>query len=140
MNKKTQRLAAAFFAVACLIAPLSVSAMSIKEYNTKTSDQRAQFVTDTIEKRISDAAKTNPALAKAIDDYFNITPPGKSGPMGIIAFMAEYDQVEEGAKKGQFDLSVVQIEDMVDAVIQTDVMPTVTKKNTAPAPKPTANP
>ena len=140
MNKKTQRLAAAFFAVACLIPPLSVSAMSIKEYDTKTTDQRAEFVTDTIEKRISDAAKTNPALAKAIDDYFSITPPGKSGPMGIIAFRAELDQVEEGAKKGQFDLSVVKIEDIVDDIIQSDVVPSLTKKNTAPAPKPTANP
>jgi len=128
MNKKTQPLAAAFFSVACLIAPLSVSAMSIKEYNTKTSDQRAQFVTDTIEKRISDAAKTNPALAKAIDDYFNITPPGKPGPKGIADFRVELDQVEEGAKTGQFDLSVVKIEDIVDDIIQTYVMPTVTKK------------
>jgi hypothetical protein len=139
MKKNPQRLVGMFLAVACLVAPLSASAMSVNEYDSKPAAQRADFLSTTVDKIISDVATVNPALSKAISDYFTIVPPGQPVSLGVTAFEATLTSIENDGKAGKIDLNKAQIEDILTSIIQTNVLPNFTKKNT-PTPKPTTNP
>jgi hypothetical protein len=126
-------LATAFLAGATLMAPFSAYALSVNQYESETKEQRADFVAGEIDKIVADVAKTNPALSKAIHDYFYVIPEGQPESPGLIAFGAEFATVQNLAAEGKLDLDKVQIEGILLEIIKLDVIPQF-NKNTSPAP------
>lgn len=138
--KKRHCLAVGFLVVAGLLTPWQQAlAMSVNEYDNKPADERADFLSKTVDKIIADVATVNPALSQAISDYFSITPHGQSLPIGFTAFEATLSAIEKDGQAGKIDLNKAQIEDILTSIIQTNILPNFQKKN-APAPKPAANP
>jgi hypothetical protein len=72
-------------------------------------------------------------LAKAIHDYFDVTPPGKSGPPGMIAFAGALLAVEDPAGHGKADLDRIQIEGILLGIVKRDVMTKQAAKDTQPS-------
>ena len=123
--KNSKRLAIAFFAVASLMAPLVASATSVNDYEHQTIDQKLDTLDAAVAKIVTNMAAVNPDLSKAIDNFFNVTPPGKPAPEGFVRFEEE---VEAAEKSGTMDLNKLQIETIIVDVIKTYVMPKVAKK------------
>ena len=116
-------LATAFLAVATMMTPFQASAMSVKQYETETKQQRADFVGNEIDEIIANVAMSNPALSKAIHDYFYVIPEGQPESPGLIAFAGALAAVEDSAGQGKLDLDKVQIEGILLGIIKRDVIP-----------------
>ena len=70
---------------AILLAP-SAWALSVRDYENATKEQQADSVANAIDKIIADVAKVDPALSRAIHDYFYVIPKGQPESPGLIAF------------------------------------------------------
>jgi hypothetical protein len=116
-------LAAPFFTAVMLLIPLPSSAMSVRQYESKTKQERAEVVASAIDKIVADVAKADPGLSEAIRKYFYVIPQGQPESPGLLAFGAELVAVEELAAKGKLDLEKVQIEGILLDVVKTDVVP-----------------
>ena len=77
---------AALLIAAMAVMSGQVSALSIREYDSKTIKQRAEFVATEIAKIVADTDKVDPALSKAIHDYFHQIPQGQPGSPGADRF------------------------------------------------------
>lgn len=120
---KTRVCSTIAFIAALVLVPFSASAMSVREYETETKQQQADFVAREIDKIVSDVGKVNPVLSKVIHDYFYVIPKGRPESPGLIAFGAELAAVENLAEKGKLDLDKVQIEGILLDIVKTDVLP-----------------
>ncbi len=116
-------LATALFAAATWVMPISAQAMTIRQYESEPTQQRITDVSHAITKIIDDVAKVNPALSKAIDEYFTVIPPGQSAAPGLIAFEGELQAVDNLAAQGKLDPDKAQIEGILLDIVKTDVMP-----------------
>jgi hypothetical protein len=131
MNTRTS-FTIAFIPVFMLMASFSAYALSVNQYESETKEQRADFVAGEIDKIVADVAKTNPALSKAIHDYFYVIPEGQPESPGLIAFGAELVVVHNLAEKGKLDLDKVQIEGILLEIIKLDVVPNQKSKDKQP--------
>ena len=130
--KTRTRFTIAFIAAFTLL-PIPAAALSVSEFDSKTRDQQTEFLVKAVDKIVADVARVNPALSRAIHDYFDVTPPGKNGPPGMIAFAGELGAVEDLADKGKMDLKKVQIEGILLDIVKTDVVAKQKPKPDAPA-------
>jgi len=105
-----------------IFTTFQASAMSVRQYENQTKQQRAEVVANAIDKIIADVSKARPDLAKAIHDYFYVTPAGHTAAPGVNAFEGDLAAVEDSAEKGKLDLDKVQIEGILLGVIKRDVI------------------
>lgn len=131
---KTHARFAIAFTAALTLLPFQASAMSVRQYESATKQQQADFVANQIDKIVLDAAKVNPVLSKAIHDYFYLIPKGQPESPGLIAFGGALAAVEDSAAQGKLDLDKVQIEGILLGIIKRDVLAKQKPKNDAPAP------
>lgn len=127
-------MATTFLAMTMLTMPFQAFALSIKEYEGETKQQQADFVAGEIDKIVADVAKTNPALSKAIHDYFYVIPEGQPESPGLIAFAGALAAVEDSADQGKLDPDKVQIEGILLGIIKRDVVPQFSKNTPPPQP------
>jgi hypothetical protein len=80
------KVLAATFLSTSLLAAGAAQAMSVRQYESESSKQKGPDAANAVFKIIDDVAKVNPALAKAIHDYFVVVPPGQSEPPGVTGF------------------------------------------------------
>jgi len=125
-------LSTAILAAVTLMLPTQAFALSVREFENETRDQQTEFLVKAVDKIEADVARVNPALSRAIHNYFDITPSGKNGPPGIIAFWGEIGAVEDLADKGKMDLNKVQIEGILLDIVKTDVLPKQAAKDKQP--------
>jgi hypothetical protein len=118
-------LATTFVAIAMLATPFRANAMSVRQYESETTKQRGADAAKAIDKIIDDVAKVDPALSRAIHDYFYAIPSGKPESPGLTAFEGGLLAVDNLAAQGKLDLDKVQIEGILLDLIKTDVMPKV---------------
>ena len=107
---------------AVLATPSTASAMSIREYESKSTHERGEVVATTVDKIIADVARVNPDLSRAIHDYFYIIPKGQPESPGLIAFGGAMIAADEAAGKGKLDRDKVQIEGILLGVVKRDVI------------------
>lgn len=112
----------AFLAVVILAIPSQGFPLSVRQYESKTKQQRADFVAKEIDKIISDVSRVNPPLSKAIHEYFYIIPEGQPESPGLIAFEGALAAVEHSGDQGKLDLNKVQIEGILFGIIKRDVL------------------
>jgi hypothetical protein len=98
------------------------SALSVREYKSKTTQQRAEFVNNEINRIIADTARVNPAQSKAIHDYFWAIPQRQPESRGLIAFGAALLAAEKMADQGKLDLDQAQIESLLLGLVKRDVI------------------
>jgi hypothetical protein len=98
------------------------SALSVNDFERQTRNQQTDYVLKAVDKIVAEVAKADPALSRAIHDYFEVTPAGQKQPPGLMAFAASLGAIEELAGKGKFDLDKVQIEGILLDVIKTNLM------------------
>ena len=120
--KARTSLVTAFLAAVTLLMPFQASALSVRQYESATKQQRAEAVVNAIERIVADVAKVNPSLSKAIHDYFYVTPQGQPAAPGVTAFEGDLAAIEDLADRGKLDLDKVQIEGILLGVIKRDVM------------------
>ena len=107
---------------AILLAPSSAWALSVRDYENATKEQQADSVANAIDKIIADVAKVDPALSRAIHDYFYIIPKGQPESPGLIAFEGDLLAVERAADHGRADRDKMQIEGILLGVVKRDVV------------------
>jgi hypothetical protein len=105
-----------------LMMPSTASAMSIREYESKTTHERGEVVATAVDKIIADVARVNPDLSRAIHDYFYIIPKGQPESPGLIAFGGAMLAADEAADKGKLDRDKMQIEGILLGVVKRDVV------------------
>lgn len=125
------RFAIALIAVFALL-PFPAAALSVRQYESKTQEQRVDFLSSAIAKIVADVATVNPALSKSIYDYFHVIPQGHPESPGLIAFAGELLAVENMADKGKVDLDKVQIEGILLDIVKTDVVAKQKSKTDTP--------
>jgi len=121
-----------FLAAVTLLTPFQVSALSVRQFDSEPREEQTEYVFKAVDKIVADVAKVDPALSKAIHDYFEVTPSGKDEPPGLLAFAGDLGAVEDLADQGKADLDKVQIEGLLLGIIKRDVMPKQASKNGAP--------
>lgn len=84
---------------------------------------RSEYVISFLEKMTYDIRQKNPALAKRIQDYFEVIPPREKSPEGLENVSAELGAVEDLASKGKADLSKIQIEAIIIDVVKQKFPP-----------------
>jgi hypothetical protein len=119
--KRPIRVAA--MSLALVLMSSDASALSVRKFDNATREQQTEILVQAVHKIVADVSPVNPKLADGIRDYFEVTPSGKSGPPGMIAFVGELGAVENLAEKGKMDLDKVQIEGILLDIVKTDVMP-----------------
>ena len=121
--KNRAYVAISFLAAGMLVAPFQAFALSVRAYESESKQQRADFVANEIDKIVTEVTKANPALAKAVHDYFYVVPKGQPESPGLIAFAGALAAVEDSAGQGKLDLDKVQVEGILLGIIKRDVMP-----------------
>ncbi len=53
------------------------SALSVRQYEGLPQEKRIEFLVSAIDKLVSDTAAGNPAVSRAIHDYFHVSTTGK---------------------------------------------------------------
>jgi hypothetical protein len=117
-----RRLKPALALAALFLTAFPASALSVNDFERQTRNQQTDYVLKAVDKIVAEVAKADPALARAIHDYFEVTPAGQKQPPGLMAFAASLGAIEELAGKGKFDLDKVQIEGILLDVIKTTLM------------------
>ena len=130
-----RRFAVVLIAFAVVAMPLRTFALSLRQYESESKQERAEFVAGAITKIVADVNKANPTLAKNIHDYFYVIPQGRAESPGLIAFAGELGAAENLADKGKLDRDKVQIEGILLTIIKRDVMTNQDSKSELPAGK-----
>jgi hypothetical protein len=114
-------IAGALLAV-ILLVPSSAWALSVRDYENASKGDQADKVANAIDKIVADVARVNPALSRAIHDYFYVIPKGQPESPGLIAFEGDLLAVERAADQGKADRDKMQIEGILLGVVKRDVV------------------
>lgn len=117
-----RRVKAALDVAVLFLMAFPASALSVNDFERQSRNQQTDYALKAVDKIVTDVARADPALSRAIHDYFETTPSGQKQPPGLMAFAASLGAVEELAGKGKFDLDKVQIEGILLDVIKTNLM------------------
>jgi hypothetical protein len=98
-------------------------AMSLQQYESESKYRQITDESLMIIRITAEVAKVNPAISKAIDDYFSVVPPGQQVPPGMFQFEAALRAVDNLVAQGKFDRDKVKIKGILLDLIKTDVMP-----------------
>jgi len=100
----------------------------VKDWKTLPQDKQIDYTSDYIEKMTGDIGTTNPAMEQAIRDYFGKDAPGKSHPEGVMDLYVELALLDDAAKTGRADLSKIQVEGVIVAVVKRKFLPQEARK------------
>jgi hypothetical protein len=103
-------------------APLS-AALSVKDYQTKSAQERSEYVVSFLEKMTHDIGQKNPSLAQDIKNYFVKVPSGKQYPEGLQKLSVELAALRSLADEGKVDLTRIQIEGVVVKIVKEKFPP-----------------
>jgi soluble cytochrome b562 len=99
--------------VAVIVLAVSAQAISLKEFNAKTSSEQSAFVAGFVDKMTTDLRAKNPQLAQDMRNWFAVKPEGKPTSEGMERLYVELTAIELQAKEGKADLSKIQLESVI---------------------------
>lgn len=106
-----------------LLAGSPAFALSVKDYEAKSSRDKITVLADFVDKMTGDLRASNPQLSKNIHDYFFVTPAGEKFAEGLFNLEAELSALDRAAKEGKVDLSKIQIEGVILKVVKDKFPP-----------------
>ena len=111
------RFLLAFFAL------IPIQAMSLKDFNTKPTQDQSVYVVDFIEKMTADLGVKNPQLGQDIRDWFSRKQEGKPFSEGLERLYVELGALESLAHDGKVDLTKIQVEGVIVKVVKDKFPP-----------------
>ena len=99
--------------VAVIVLVVSAQAISLKEFNAKTSSEQSAFVSAFVDKMTTDLRAKNPQLAQDMRNWFAVKPEGKPTSEGMERVYVELTAIELQAREGKADLSKIQLESVI---------------------------
>jgi soluble cytochrome b562 len=99
--------------IVVVILAISAQAISLKEFNAKTSSEQSAQVVNFIDKMTADLRAKNPQLAQDIRNWFAVKPEGKPTSEGMERLFVELTAIELQAREGKADLSKIQLESVI---------------------------
>jgi soluble cytochrome b562 len=99
--------------IVVVILAISAQAISLKEFNAKTSSEQSAQVVNFIDKMTADLRAKNPHLAQDIRNWFAVKPEGKPTSEGMERLFVELTAIELQAREGKADLSKIQLESVI---------------------------
>jgi hypothetical protein len=99
--------------IAVIVLAVSAQAISLKEFNAKTSSEQSAFVAGFIDKMTTDLRAKNPQLAQDMRNWFAVKPEGKPTSEGMERLYVELTAIELQAREGKADLSKIQLESVI---------------------------
>jgi hypothetical protein len=103
--------------------------LSVAQFEGESPGSQATDVSLAIIKIVNDVATVNPALSKAIHDYFLVTPQGKPEATGLLEFWVRLQDLQTLAKQqGKLALlDNIQIKTILLDLVKANVMPKFAK-------------
>jgi hypothetical protein len=102
--------------ILALLVALSAHALSVKDWEKKSVDDRADYLGTCIVNLTAEISKTDRPLAVKIREWYTVKPPGKTSTDGIYAVFDRLMQLMQQEKDGQADLSKIEVEDVVYSI------------------------
>lgn len=102
--------------LALLVALPAQGAISLKDWEKKSNADQLSYLGFCVVGLAAEVAKTDPALAFKIKNWYSEKPAGHNYSDGMNALLARILQLEDQAKEGKADLSKFQVEDIVYSV------------------------
>jgi hypothetical protein len=99
--------------IAVIVLVVSAQAISLKEFNAKTSSEQSAFVAGFIDKMTTDLRAKNPQLAQDMRNWFAVKAEGKPTSEGMERLYVELTAIELQAREGKADLSKIQLESVI---------------------------
>lgn len=110
------------FAVAALLT-LPAKAKTVQEFEAMATTDQSSFIADYVHKITAEVGQKDPVLASHIKDFFYKDMPGKSISKGIWNLGIELGAIDIKARKGEADLSKIQIEGVILYVAKQEFPP-----------------
>jgi hypothetical protein len=110
-----------------LLASTSAFAKSVQEFEAMSHHAQAEYTVSFLEKMTFDLREKNPKLAQDIKDYFVRKQADSEMSDGFEDFQAALGAVDDLAKKGQADLSKLQVESVIVYVVKKKFPPSQTQ-------------
>jgi hypothetical protein len=102
--------------VLLVVALPAHGAISLKDWQQKSGEDQTYYLGACVVSLTADVAKTDPALALKIKNYYSEKVPGHKYPEGTTVLFTRIIQLEQQAKEGKADLSKIEVEDIVYSV------------------------
>ena len=99
--------------IAVIVLAVTAQAISLKEFNAKTSSEQSAFVAGFVDKMTTDLRAKNPQLAQDMRNWFAVKLEGKPTSEGMERLYVELTAIGLQAREGKSDLSKIQLESVI---------------------------
>ena len=107
-----------------VLIPINALAQSVYDYEReKTPEDKQAVLTDAIMEAMANADKTDHKLSMEVYRYFTMPPEGQTVATGILAFRTKLAAIEASSKGGKVDLKTVQLLEVIEEIVKTDLTP-----------------
>jgi hypothetical protein len=104
--------------------PINALAESVYDYEReKTPEDKQAVLMDAIMEAMANADKTDHNLSLEVYRYFTMPPESQTVATGILAFRTKLAAIQVSSKAGKVDLKTVQLIDVIEGIVKTELAP-----------------